>query len=312
MVKKIVDSTKSKLASWFFKEPVKFAFLSFGLIFGVSVIYLLARGIFGAGFGIPPLFFLTLVLVSLFFAAYKLISWLPKDKLDRHSFVAVDNGLSMIYFIVFVGFTLLIANSTQSLIFYAMWLQHSSMVLFFITAILGILGYLYVFGLLIANLYATYNRAVTMGVPKWKVLLSLPFTFTIFWATGYLLPEEKKSTPVIEIKTKWYARFTNWVVAKPINSLIVFLFTAIFFGLMFESYSTGLTIFLTAIFGIWLLFQGVSKFRKSIGGAFSTFVAVLNIVVVLGIIGYMTFQVSTQPIQIQQETVQVTTTKPTK
>lgn len=306
MVKKIINSLKAKLSSWLLKEPLKFALLSFGLIFGISIVYVLIRGLFAGGFGISPLVFLLLVAAALIFSACKLVKWLPIEKLDRRSFVAVDNGLTLIYFALFIGFTTLIANSTQNLLFYSIWLQSYSMFLFVVTALLGVLVYLYILGLLFTNIYATYKRALTMGIPKWKVILSLPFTFTMFWVAGYLLPEEKKTDQAIEIKSKWYARFTDWVVAKPINALIVFLFPALFRGLFFDSGYTLLVVLFVAIFGVWILFTGVNKFRKSIGGVFSTVTAVLNIAIVVALIGFLTFQVVNKPVIIQQETVQVT------
>lgn len=305
MVKKITDSIKSKLSIWFAKEPAKFSVLSFGLILGVSFLYVLTKGIFGNNFMMSYAVLLLLILSALTFSIYKLIKWLPSENLERRSFVAIDNGLNFIYLGIFALFTFMVIGNLQEIMFYQTTLQHQSMILFMFGAMLVSLFYLYFVGLLVTNIYATYRRAITMGVPKWKILASLPFTFSMFRVSGYLLPEDKKEKPAILIKSKWYSNFTDWVISKPINSLIVFLFTVIISGLFFESYFTLLVILFVVIFGVWLLFTGAKKLRKSIGGSFSTFVAVFNIVIILAFIGFLTFSVNTQPASIQNETIQV-------
>ncbi|MBN1325071.1 MAG: hypothetical protein JW974_02535 [Alphaproteobacteria bacterium] len=303
MVKKI---TNSKLLSWLFNEPARFALLSFGLIFSVSILYVLTKEVFYTNIIESPLPFLLLVFGVMIFSVYKLIKWLPKDNMDRRSFIAIDNGLSFIYFAIFFTLTILIASNSQDIVFYTVWLQHYSMILFMGAAFIGSLIYLYILGLMVANLYSVYRRAISMGIPKWKVILSLPFTFSMFWIAGYLLPEDKKIKSAITIKTKWYSRLTDWVLKKPINTLISFLLITIFMGLFFDLYSSSLTIFFTIIFGVWLWGTGLKKFQKSIGGAFSTFVSALNILIVVLMIGFLVFTPNKQKSFMQYDAVQIT------
>jgi hypothetical protein len=300
------ESIGHKLSTWFFKEPVKFALLSFGLILGTSVLYMLVRKLIGVDMNPSFLSFGALMLVVLMFSVYKLIKWLPGENLDRRSFVAIDNGFSIIIFSFFLLSTIFIAHNAQNIMFYTMWLQNYSMAMFLIAAIILSLFYLYFIGLVVTNIYSTFRRATAMGVPKWKIILSLPFTIMLFLGAGYLLPDDKKEKSVITIKSKWYSNFTNWVVGKTSHALLVFLITTILSGLLFDLSSTCFTLFLAAIFGVWIWVMGVQKFRKSIGGAFSSFAAVLNIAIIIALIGHLMFMpVTPQPVP-QYEMMQAT------
>ncbi|HOY47243.1 MAG TPA: hypothetical protein PLZ05_01410 [Alphaproteobacteria bacterium] len=302
----VQKTTKSKLLSWLFSEPVRFAIISFLSVLGVSFVYILAREIFYKDMVMSSIPFLILIFFVILINTVLLIKRLPKDILDRRSFIAIDNGLSIIYFSIFIIMTLFIASSARDLVFYTIWLQNYSMVFFLLTATLGSLVYLYVIGLMISNIYVIFRRAVSMGVPKWKIILSMPFMFSMFWVSNYLLPEDKKTKSSIDIKTKWYSRFTDWVISKPINTMIVFLIVTILSGLFFDTYSSTLTILFALVFGVWVWATGLNKFQKSIGGTFSTFVWIMNIAIILTFTGFLLFSPKTANVSMQYETVQIT------
>ena len=302
----MVTSKKSGLLSWLWNAPVKFAFLSFALVFGITIVYMFANEIFQPGAALSPTFTFTILFLAMIFSAYKLIKWLPKYNLDRRSFVAIGNGLNLIYFSIFFILTILIASSTQDLVFYLLWLQTKSITLFLIITLFGSLVYLYLLGTFIANIYLIYRRGVSMGIPKWKIILSFPFTFSMFWITGYLLPEDKKTKPAITINKKWYSEFTDWVIKKPINTVFVFLIITLLSGLFFDVYSSYLTIMFIILFGIWVWAVGMKKFQNVIGKSFANFVFILNLIIVLGVIGFMIFEMKNQPKFDHYESIQIT------
>ncbi|MBN1281538.1 MAG: hypothetical protein JW985_01045 [Alphaproteobacteria bacterium] len=302
----VQKTTKSKLLSWLFSEPVRFAIISFLSALGVSFVYILAREIFYKDMVMSSIPFLILIFSVIIINVALLIKRLPKDILDRRSFIAIDNGLSIIYFSIFIIMTLFIASSARDLVFYTIWLQNYSMLFFLLTATLGSMIYLYIIGLMVSNIYVIFRRAVSMGVPKWKIILSMPFMFSMFWVSNYLLPEDKKTKSSIDIKTKWYSRFTDWVISKPINTMIVFLIVTILSGLFFDTYSSTLTILFALVFGVWVWATGLNKFQKSIGGTFSTFVWIMNIAIILTFTGFLLFSPKTSNVSMQYETVQIT------
>ena len=299
-----VPVKKSILASWFFKQPAKFALLSFCAMLGIMAAYSLIKAAFSTlTYSVSTV--TGLLVISIVFSICMLIKWLPNDNLDRRSFVAVDNGLTIIYFIAIILSTIFIATNQQLLIFYIFWLQNYSVILFLVAATAIALIYLYVLGLMIANLYSTYRRALGMGVPKWKAILSLPFTFSLFWLPGYLLPDAPKTKQVIEIKSKWYSAFTNWVVAKPINAVLVFLATLVISALLMDIYTPCMMVVAALVFAVWVWIVGGAKLRKSIGGAFASFVMGLNIALVIAAIAYVAFAPKTQ-VQAQFGNVEIT------
>lgn len=302
-----------KLSSWFLSSPVKFAFLSFGLMAGLTLIYAFIVGLVTGGHTTPatmsPWLLITLTGGALVYSIYKYIKWLPSDNLDRRSFVAIDNGLTFIYFLSLFLSTIFIISSTQKIMLYAMWLQYYSMLLFFFVVIAISIIYMYVLGLLIGNMYATYRRALGMGVPRHKALLTLPFSIAMFWFPGYLLEDNTKTKPVIAIKSKWYSQLTDWVVAKPLNAVLLFLLTFAFSFIFFDIQTLCLTLFFGTIFGVWLLCTGAKKLKKNIGGAYSTLAGAINIafiIVCIGFIAYFSTHTNTSVNQIQYESIQIT------
>jgi hypothetical protein len=181
-----------------------------------------------------------------------------------------------------VSFMLLLLNM-QSILLYMMWLQNTSMLLFFAAAIFAAIIYMYFLGILIANIYATYRRAIGMNIPKWKALLSLPFGLSLLWFPGYFLNDEK-SKPAIAIKSKWYSGFTNWVVAKPLNATLVFAVTVLLTTLFFDIYSAFILILCAIFFGVWVLVLGAGQLRKNVGGVYASVAAVINIALIVSMI----------------------------
>lgn len=271
----------NELSDWFFKKPLKFALESVGYITGILLFFFALNTLFfnvsAAVIRLPM--FIT-VGFTMIYMVCKLIKWLPKEPMDRHSFIGIDNGLTIIYYVTVVFSTVLLAKNYSNLIYITQWLTNYSVVLFVLGAMIGVLLYLYTLGLIISNIYVTYKRAMFMGVPKWKAILSFPFASTMIWLPGYILPEHKKVKKVLDSKVKWFSELTDWIISKQIHAVMMFGIAIVFSYLFLDMFSTGITIVFGIIFGIWVSLVGKTHFVKSMGGMYTTLSAVINIILV--------------------------------
>ncbi len=306
MAKKTTNTEKKTfLRTWFFDKPAKFALLAMATFIGFAIVMWLLSMVMGvSNVAMTPTMNTTEVIYAILaclglagvfiFSVCKLVKWLPSDTLDRRSYVAVDNGLTFIYMLASIAYTALLISYQSQIILTVYWLRSYSMALAFIFAILFVMSYLYFIGVMIANVYATYRRALAMGVPRWKALLTLPFMTSFFWFPGYLLPDESRAKPAIAIKTKWYSDLTNWIVARPINAVLVFVLTLALYGLFFDVVTGAVLFIALALFGLLTWIVGAKKLLKNIGGGFSTFLAALNIAVIITLIATLAY-VATKP-----------------
>jgi hypothetical protein len=282
MAQKKTNQTKSKLSSWFFREPAKFALLSFALMTCALLVYMLIASLVASENATlplwPPLIMMTAMLA---FAAYKLVGWLPKDNLDRKSFVAIDSGQVFIYYVFLMLSSFSILGNMREITLSAMMLMFRSSFWFYVVTVIASIVSLYFFGLLIGNICAAYRRALAMGVPKFKALMAMPFASVMFWFPGYLLPDDSKAKPAVEIRAKWYSKLTDWIVAKPINALAVFALTLGSSALLIDSFKVYFSLLLGSVFLAWILIGGVKGFKKNIGGAYSTVAGALNVAIIM-------------------------------
>jgi membrane-bound ClpP family serine protease len=131
----------------------------------------------------------------------------------------------------------------------------------------------------------------------------------MFWLPGYLLADETRAKPVIEIKAKWYSKLTDWVVSKPLNAVLIFVLTLAFSALFFDIYTLGFTLFFVVIFAVWILITGSKNFKKKIGGAYSTVAGALNVaLIILSIcaIAFFSYAPQTATEYVPVEQIQIT------
>ena len=131
-------------------------------------------------------------------------------------------------------------------------------------------------------LQATYRRARAMGVPRWKAIMTIPFTLSVFWFPGYMITDDKEAKPVVEIKSNWFSKWTDWVVAKPMNAIIMLI---IFLGLALLGSGWLVAAITAGIYGlcaIWAWVVAPQNFRKNVGGVFSTVLGALNMSAIIG------------------------------
>jgi hypothetical protein len=284
-MKKIINKTSQKLSEWLFMAPFKFALLSFCTMVGFVLIFAIIAGAFNMAAAISSAPVAILMIIGMIISIWMLIKWLPAGDLDRKSFIAVSNGQLLVYAAILALSIITVAIWGNKLVMYSAWLQYYSMTLFIILATAISLVYLYILGVIIANLYAIYWRARAMGVPKWKLILSIPFSFLLFWFPAYLIPDAKQSKTIVPIKSKWYEKLTSWIVAKNSNTIISLIAMIVIITLFFDIYSFSLMILFGIVFGVWALITGIDGLRKNIGNNFSTMAASVNIAMVIALAG---------------------------
>lgn len=274
-------NAQSKLSTWLLWAPIKFALISFFATTIIAFVYSFIAGYVSPDTPLSTTPLMILVTVAIILCiAYSVYS-LPRIKMDRSSFIAIHNAQTLIMTALFVFISYILTRNAQSLMLQLFVLETQSSLTFFLAIIALALSLLYITGISVANAYAKYQRIRAMGIPMWKVILSVPFGFSALWTPGYILETNTTKTPGQQISCSWYARLQNWILGKQTNintSYVVVTFISSFF---FGSYSVLLTFCLAIMFGIWALQVGVKKFTKNIGGTYATTAVILNIALII-------------------------------
>ena len=270
-----VTATGHTLARWAFWAPLKFALWSFVISVCLSAVYGAIATILGNTVKSNMIILITLV-VNLF-AIYKTIKYLKSEYIGQRGLVAVLNtsliNLCISIAIFAFGFIKLVP------MFYIIRFVPSAKnaTILIISAILmGIIA-TYMLGLLISSIYAIYVRCVSMGVSKTKSLCTLPFC--PMWVAGYATSDKKTSGADVRINSRIFAAITDWVVSTPLNTALTIL---IFIALYLLCVGLGSVFFATAIipaimYVLWIAIRSRENLRKTIGGTFSTFAVILNV-----------------------------------
>ena len=266
----------TSLSTWLFKKPVLFATYFF-------IIAILITGIFSvikawSGIGIESYIFL-LTISFILSAYYFIIKKLPHEDMSRNDLIAISNGYSLISIIIpliLLGFI-----GTDDAVFERkiIWLYLLHPILFTILAFVIILVVLYLFGAAISCIYAKYKRARTVGFSKWKIICSMPFTFLLMWMPGYLISEKSTKTN-LEIKSKWYSEFNNWVVSNSYNVLFTFLLFLLFRNIYSGLPVLILTISLLIIYALWNL-KYKKDLIKNINRGYALTAVLINITIII-------------------------------
>ena len=274
----MAEVKKQKLISWLITRPALFAITSALFMFIVAFGYSTITGTLLGMQNPPQTPVIILMILAFLTAAAMLIHGLPPQNLDRRSFVAINNAQTLIASIAFITSTLVIIANAQNIMLRMLWMETHSTTSFVALMISVSLFYLYLSGLYISGLYAKYRRIRAMGVPMWRIICTAPFGFAMLWIPGYMLPTASVKNPALELQTKWYARLTDWVIARPTNTaasfVVLMLLSSFFFGFNVIMLTLGIAI----AFAIWVMTTGVQKFRENIAGAYTWTAIVLNII----------------------------------
>ncbi len=297
----------SKLSTWTLWSPLKFATISLGLMLISAFIFILiSNATYGPNF-IPrtPLLIITLCILVGTIAMQ--IYQLPRTTMDRQSFILTHNIQTLILSILFLGSSYLIVRYAQQIIFNLLIMETQTSSIFIITLLVSALFYLYLTGLLIANIYAKFRRIRAINIPTWKIIFSMPFGFSALWTPGYILDYADTKSTTIQPKSKTLTSVNNWISTTTTNTIAAFIFITLASGFVFGLNSVLLTFALTLIFGIWALQIGTKKFIKNMSGKYATYAVIFNIALTGIILAFHIFvPTTTQNVQIHISDTEIT------
>lgn len=276
----------TRLKTWLLNKPLVFAFTLLGLSFLSYLIFGAIKTVFDFEPYDPIQIFILFLLFVLSFAlsTYLALRKLPRDKMSQYDFVAITNGASLISIIAsfFAILGVIFVPDTLQFRMSMLYMLHSHTKLFFCLTVLLILFSFYLVGVAISGIYAKYLRATTLGISKWKVILSLPFTFLLMWTPGYLL-KGKDIKPTLEIKCNWYTKFNKWVLSNSGNILLMFLLLLFCKTAVSGLPTFALSAILLIIYILWYT-KHKSDFIKNINNGYALAAVGINITIVLAII----------------------------
>lgn len=289
----------TKFSTWTLWSPLKFAAISFGIMITTAFIFSLIAGAIYAPAPMPQTPLVILLAIGFIGAIAIQIKSMPRDKMDRTSFVAIHNTQTIILSLFFIASSYILVRYAQQIIFYLLIMETRLSATFIITLTATLIFYLYLLGLLFANIYAKFRRIRELNVPTWKIICSMPFGFAALWTPGYILDAGTIKKPTYAPKSKCLTNATNWVISRPAHTIATFIAITTLSGFFFGFNAVLLTFSLALIFGIWALQRGTKTSIKNIPGKYANATVIFNAVLVILFIGFYAFMpTTTQNVQL--------------
>lgn len=261
------------LKTWLLSGPIFFALISFLFLlivtFGIGLI-LPANDTSMTAIGI-------LLFVSIIGAAILTFRRLPKQNLDRPSFISIYNAQTAI--IVLASLASLISAiyiTPIELWLFSLIQTTPGIVLSIFIVIMFMLVSLYIAGVALCGFWAKLWRGIDMKIPLWKIILSVPFGFTMTWVPGYFLPEKTTKKPTVSVNTSWYANLTKWILSRPSNACISFVVLMGLSGFIAGFMPLLLSLTMIMLFALWVIYTGQKQFIKNIGGTYANVAIAIN------------------------------------
>lgn len=285
MPRKNSTNQSSTMTSWLTYAPLRFALCAFFLPLGLILLYtMIVASIRTPGHPVAVWPMLMCAGIGFIVALVGLIRRLPNQFLDRRSFVAVDTatfitarlvGMALLIIFGLFYFPMMGAFLAPTVNLGKTFLMTMLMIIF------GI-GGMYIIGVQITALYATYLRARHLGVPRTKILLSLPCS--MFSMAGYILDDTHKKNTVTT--KQGFGAFVDWIIKSPANAWTILIIMAgismLFYGLPWGMWPLFLMpVIITAL---WYVIAGPEKIKKQISGAFGTVAIIVNIFILITIL----------------------------
>ncbi|MBO5946593.1 MAG: hypothetical protein J6Q44_00425 [Alphaproteobacteria bacterium] len=293
------NNNATKFSIWTLWSPLKFAAISFGIMITTAFIYSLIAGAIYTPAPIPQTPLITLLLIGFTGAIAIQVKHLPRDKMDRTSFIAIHNTQTIILSVLFIASSYMLVRYAQQIIFYLLIMETRISATFLITLTASLIFYLYLLGLLFANIYAKFRRARELNIPTWKIIFSMPFGFAALWTPGYILDSGTVKKATFAPRAQLLKRATNWVISRPAHTIATFIMITILSGFFFGFNAVLLTFSLALIFGIWALQSGTKTFIKKIPGKYALSAVIFNLALIILFIGFYAFMpTTTQDVQL--------------
>lgn len=267
----------SVLSKWLFWAPLKFT----GLFIALMIPLLLLMNFFFTKQYFQTSYFVSIIAVLIIaaFSIYKIIRWTPDNQLDHKSFIMLNTAQNIISLVLLavIGF---------------ISLSMAGMTNFNMAIVLAtLIGLLTIF--LVANgllkIKSLFCRARIQNVPKWKLWLSMPLGINLFWFSGFLVSDSKNNTPVLKTKSKAFDALINWIIKKPLNTVITFLIFVAFGGVMIATEINAMIIFYAISLLFMVLLLAWKKLRNNLGKLFATLAVILNIVAIIAILAALVY-----------------------
>ncbi len=289
------SNTTQRLSTWTFWSPLKFALISFGVMIASAFIFSL---IFNPT-QISRTSVLTITTLSLIFGAFVQIRTLPNTNLNQSSFITIHNSQTLILTSAFLLSSFIVVKYAQQILFNLLMLETRISSDFLLVLITGLIFYLFLIGLFIANTYAKFRKIRAFNIPTWKIILCIPFGFSALWTPGYILNTPTQNAPTITPKSSVYKKVHDWLLARPTNTIASYIFITLVSGFFFGFGTTLLTFSIALIFGLWVIQSGKKKFIKNIDKKYSTAAMIFNLTILISTILYITLVPATsQNVQI--------------
>ncbi|MBR4892104.1 MAG: hypothetical protein IKZ34_02920 [Alphaproteobacteria bacterium] len=285
----------STVLTWTLWTPLKFALFT-GLIISLfSIVFFL---IFNTIAKTQTAYIFSLILgtvIGLFLSLRRL----PKTQMDQKSFVAIHNAQIVTLLLTFAVITKFAVRIISNI-------PTNPLSLAFIA--LTIITFFYLIGLTFISIYTNYLRIKQLNIPKWKILLSFPFGFDMLWIPGYFLQDKPSQKASTTIKSKWYAKATNWALSNSLNTAYAFIFITVL-SLFYSGVTPMLMTFSFALlFGIWALKTGMKNFEKNMPKKYTTLAIIVNIAMIITCV-YMYVSMPKSNLSINISDTQISTTQ---
>ena len=301
-------STTEKFSTWTLWSPLKFAAISFCILISIAFIYSLIAGAIYTPATIPQTPLMILLALGFICSIALQINSLPRAKMDQRSFISIHNTQTVLLSGLFITSSYLVARYAQQIIFYLFMLETRLSATFIITLTTSLLFYLYLLGLVIANIYAKFRRIREFNVPTWKIICSMPFGFAALWTPGYIIKSTATKATAFTPKSKWMQRATNWICLRPANTIATFIAITTLSGFFFGFNAVLLTFSLTLVFGIWALQRGTKSFIQDMPRKYATASVIFNAALLaITIIYFAIPHTSDQDVQITISDTEFTT-----
>lgn len=274
---KTQNDNKVQLKQWLFNKPILFTILFFVSGTLLAFLYSIIQSYFGIENTKPVI---GLLFIAFVFSALYTMKKLPHNNVSQNDFIAITNGASIISIatslLSITGFAIYGHNIQQKIMFMYMMHPTTFAVIFFTILLFS----LYILGVAVSGFYAKYKRAKTLGISTWKIILSMPFAFLMMWTPGYLIKDKTKTNSNLSIKSNWFSRFNNWVVANTSNLVFVFLSIVLVRSMIAGLTPMLLTASLLIIYTLWYI-KHKKDFIKNINKGYALTAVGINLAILI-------------------------------
>ncbi len=277
----MAEKNKNNLTAWMAWGPLKFAVLSLAFMVILAVLYAAVASLITNA---TPMGMMISMGAGFILTTCIYIYMLPRDNLDRRSFIAINTAQTITVSVAFLIAGIIFALNANTIMTRLWFMRIHQSPSFLLLATLISIFYLYLTGIFIANIYSKYRRARAMNIAPWKIIFSMPFGLSMLWIAGYALPDTDKRTGVTQFRANWYSRLIRAIESSALNTAFALALLIAVAGFFFGMQTMLITIAMGLVFAIWLRRAGSNNLRKNIHRGYASTAVALNIAILVGLI----------------------------